>query len=140
MQHALCPKCQSEDVVKSGFIEKRQRFKCKSCGYHFTVFKDGKKYDKNIVIKSLQLYLEGLSFREIERLVNVSHVTISRWVKEYGIKRLHPEDYKPHYRIVSHTEMLNFLSKQERLNNRGFIISTVNSKYLIINFERIQKD
>ena len=32
-----CPKCPSEDTVKSGKIRGKQRYKCKACNYHYTV-------------------------------------------------------------------------------------------------------
>ena len=41
-----------------------QRFKCKSCGYYFTV-ENLEKIDDYYVNKALQLYLEGLTYREI---------------------------------------------------------------------------
>ena len=54
-----CPKCQSQDYVKSGIIKGRQRFKCKECNYYFTVQKMGKRIDDYYVTKALQLYVEG---------------------------------------------------------------------------------
>ena len=70
-----------QNFVKSGIIKERQRFKCKSCNYYFTVQKLGKRIEGEYVIKALQLYLEGISFREIERILNVSHVSVMNWVK-----------------------------------------------------------
>lgn len=81
-----CPKCQGIIIVKSGIIKDRQRYLCKSCNYYFTVNKLGKKIDDYYVTKALQLYLEGLSYREIERIIGVSHVSISNWVKEFKLK------------------------------------------------------
>ena len=80
MEILSCPKCQSDNIVKSGIIKDRQRYLCKLCNYYFTVNKLGKKIDDYYVTKALQLYLEGLSFREIERIIGVSHVSISNWV------------------------------------------------------------
>ena len=76
MEILSCPKCQSDSIVKSGVIKDRQRYLCKSCNYYFTVNKLGKKIDDYYVTKALQLYLEDLSFREIERIFGVSHVSI----------------------------------------------------------------
>ena len=39
--------------------------------------KVGKQIDGYFVTKALQLYLEGLSYREIERIIGISHATIS---------------------------------------------------------------
>ncbi|MDG1277015.1 MAG: hypothetical protein P8O16_07020 [Algoriphagus sp.] len=74
MQEIQCPKCSNENISKSGIISGRQRYKCKNCNYHFSVAKLGKSIDKYYVIKALQLYLEGISLREIERIIGVSHV------------------------------------------------------------------
>ena len=38
-----CPNCGSTSYTKAGIVNGRQRFKCKSCGYYFTVGKLGKK-------------------------------------------------------------------------------------------------
>ena len=65
----FCPQCQSDEIVKSGIVNDRQRYKCKSCNYFFTVNKLGKKIDQYYVTKALQLYLEGLTYREIERIL-----------------------------------------------------------------------
>ena len=45
---------------------------CKDCNYYFTVNKIGKKIDDYYVNKALQLYLEGLTYREIERILGLA--------------------------------------------------------------------
>jgi transposase-like protein len=82
----FCPQCQSDKIVKSGIVNDRQRYKCKSCNYFFTVNKLGKKIDQYYVTKALQLYLEGLTYREIERILGISHVSVMNWVKKYNIQ------------------------------------------------------
>ena len=99
-----CPKCQQKNIVKSGIINERQRFLCKDCNYYFTVKKLGKQIDDYFVTKALQLYLEGLSFREIERIIGVSHVTISSWIKKYNIKRPPHSEFHTTY-TVSYTHL-----------------------------------
>lgn len=37
-----CPQCNSQNISRNGIIKERQRFKCKDCGYNFTVEKMGK--------------------------------------------------------------------------------------------------
>ena len=66
-----CPKCSSENFIKSGVVKGRQRYKCNQCNYNFTVVKEGKNIDAYYVVKALQLYLEGVSYREIERLLGI---------------------------------------------------------------------
>ena len=31
-----CPKCQHEHFVKNGFVNEKQRYKCKDCNYQWT--------------------------------------------------------------------------------------------------------
>ena len=32
-----CPKCGGLECTKDGIVQKKQRYKCKSCGYRYTV-------------------------------------------------------------------------------------------------------
>jgi len=34
--------------------------------------------------QALHLYLEGLGFRAIGRMLGVSHVSVYRWIKKFG--------------------------------------------------------
>ena len=57
---------------------------CKECGCHYTVSQRG--YPEQIRRKAIQLYLEGNGYRRIERILNVSHVSVINWVKKAGAK------------------------------------------------------
>lgn len=133
-----CPRCQSTLVVKAGIVNERQRYKCKSCGYYYSVSKLGKTIDDYYVIKGLQLYLEGLSYREIERLLGVSHVTVMNWVKKYGVKRLEDIRYHPSYKILSHSELREFFSERESIRGHGLIITEVGDKFMVIKWDRFR--
>lgn len=133
-----CPRCQSTDVVKAGIVADRQRYKCKSCSYFYTVSKLGKSIDDYYIIKGLQLYLEGLSYREIERLLGVSHVTVMNWVRKYGIKRLDDIRYHPTYKILSHAELKAFVSDKDTLKGHGVLITEVGDKFMVIKWDRFK--
>lgn len=138
MQIQVCPKCQHDVIVKSGVLNNRQRFKCKRCNYFFTVNKMGKKIDSYYVTKSLQLYLEGLSYREIERIIGVSHVTISNWVKQYKLSKPLTTDYHPTYKIYNHLELVEFLKNKDQLKGAGMIITELGDKFMLIKWERFK--
>ncbi|MBC6411038.1 MAG: hypothetical protein GDA42_11405 [Ekhidna sp.] len=57
----------------------------------------GKGVDNYYIRLSLRLYLEGMSFRGIECVVVVSHVSVMNGVKKYGkdLKILHTGEEKP---------------------------------------------
>ncbi|MCX8147903.1 IS1/IS1595 family N-terminal zinc-binding domain-containing protein [Thermaurantimonas aggregans] len=133
-----CPRCQSTQVVKAGVVSERQRYKCKSCGYYYTVAKMGKTIDDYYIIKGLQLYLEGLSYREIERLLGVSHVTVMNWVKKYGVKKLEDIRYHPSYKILSHAELKDFIAEKESIKGHGLIITEVGDKFMVIKWDRFR--
>ena len=134
-----CPKCQQKNIVKSGIINERQRFLCKDCNYYFTVKKLGKQIDDYYVTKALQLYLEGLSFREIERIIGVSHVTISSWIKKYNIKRPAHSEFHTTYKVFKQNELIEFMQNEENIKGSGLIITEFGDKYMMIKWERFKK-
>lgn len=137
MESIACPKCNRTDaIVKSGIINSKQRYLCKLCNYHFTVRKVGKRIDNYYIVKAAQLYLEGISLREIERILGVSHSTINNWIKKYNIKKPDNSIYDPSYKIVSFDEMRQFLSVEKNFEDKGMLITELGSKYLIIRWNK----
>lgn len=133
-----CPKCQSHQVVKSGVINHKQRFKCKDCQYYFTVDKLGKQVDNYYIIKALQLYVEGVSYREIERLLGVSHVSVMKWVKKFQLSRPVKTAYQPSYKILKHQELIDFYAQEENLKGAGMIVTELGDKYMLIKWDRFK--
>ena len=79
-----CPQCVSMARVKSGVIKGRQRYQCKDCRYLYTV---AHKSDTSTSAQrrlAVILYLEGLGFRAIGRVVGFSHVAVYQWIKALG--------------------------------------------------------
>ena len=138
MKNKACPKCDNSDVIKSGIVNERQRFTCKSCGYNFTVNKLGKQIDDYYVIKALQLYLEGVSYREIERILGVSHVSVMNWVRKYKVKAPERYDYHPSYQILNHQELTEFISNKSFLKDSGMVITELGDKFMLIKWERFK--
>ncbi len=133
----VCPKCSSADTVRNGVVQQRQRFRCKTCGYNFTVNKLGKSVNSYYVVKALQLYVEGVPFREIERLLGVSHVSVMNWVKKYQIKvPALPPTYKPTYRVLSHSELAGFVANRDNMQSAGMVITELGDKFMVIRWER----
>ena len=74
----ICGRCGSSTQVKAGYVGLRQRFKCKECGFHFTVHK--RRVSLDIKRMAIHLYLEGLGFRAISRITGVSDVAVAKWI------------------------------------------------------------
>lgn len=139
MEKATCPKCQAQNSVKSGIVKGKQRYSCKSCNYSYTVFKDGKNIDPYYVIKALQLHVEGVSLREIERLLGVSHVSVLNWIKKYQMQVPENRHYKPTYKVLKHAELVAFISDPDQVKDAGMIITELGDKFMLIKWDKFKK-
>jgi transposase-like protein len=81
-----CPRCKSPERVKNGKVNNLQRYKCKNCGFNFTVSIKSTIRDSRLKRFALTLYLEGLGFHTIGRILGVSHVAVIKWVNKFGNK------------------------------------------------------
>jgi transposase-like protein len=135
----VCPNCNSERYIKSGIVAGRQRFKCKDCSYYFTVDKIGKKIDDYYVNKALQLYLEGLTYREIERILGISHVSVMNWVKKFNVKRPYRTNYHPSYKILNATELAAYFANPANIKGAGAIVTELGDKFMLIKWERFRQ-
>ncbi|WP_394351945.1 IS1 family transposase [Rhodocytophaga rosea] len=79
-----CIKCDNKNCPKSGFVHGRQRYVCKKCGYHFTVSLKSSAFRVDVKQEALHLYLEGMGLRAIGRHLQVSHVSVYRWIRAFG--------------------------------------------------------
>ena len=77
-----CPKCEAPGCVKDGIVKGKQRYLCHACAYRHTVRHRGKS--PTLKRQALELYLEGLGFRSIGRLLHCSHVAVYTWIKAFG--------------------------------------------------------
>ncbi|GAA0873393.1 helix-turn-helix domain-containing protein [Gangjinia marincola] len=134
----FCPNCSSDKNIKSGIVNNRQRYKCKACSYYFSVEKVGKKIDDYYVNKALQLYLEGLTYREIERILGVSHVSVMNWVKKYNIKRPYNSNYHPTYKILNALELSEYFGNRDNLKGAGAVVTELGDKFMLIKWERFK--
>lgn len=77
-----CLKCGAENAVKNGKVFGWQRYKCKICGYQFT---KAAPAGKPVFIKIIchNLYMSGLSMREIAAIVGVTAQSVSRWIRKW---------------------------------------------------------
>ena len=115
-----CPKCQSKNYIKNGFAKDRQRYLCKDCNYNYTVPQRGKP--KEIKKMALLLYLEGLGFRSIERLLKVSHVSVMNWVKRFGEEL---EELKCDNRLdlIEMDEMHTYIGSKKAIVGYGLLLT-----------------
>ncbi len=84
MTDLCCKRCGAASFVKNGRVRGQQRYRCKACGLNFT---DTPAPGKPAAMKALAVLLYALgnaSQGMIARLLDVSHVTIYKWLRAAG--------------------------------------------------------
>jgi len=69
---------------KKGILSRKQRYSCKSCGYHYAVMRKKTAKPDKMKKQALHLYLAGLGFRAIGHMLGFSQVSAYRWIKKFG--------------------------------------------------------
>ena len=128
-----CPRCASTDKVKSGMKDGRQRYKCKPCCYLFTVAhkSDTATFDQRRL--ALTLYLEGLGFRSIGRVLGFSHVAVYKWIKVFGeevaqVKRQAAQ-------IVELDELHSYVGHKKTIAGSGLLLIDLGSASSMLSLE-----
>ena len=118
----LCPKCNSEGQTKDGIVKGRQRYKCKECNYRYTVQQKSTAKSKELKRYALQLYLEGLGFRSIGRLLKVSNVSVLNWIRSFGeeIESLQSENSEIEF--VELDEMHSYIGSKKTIVGYGLLL------------------
>ena len=116
-----CPKCKSLDVRKDGKVKSKQRFYCSKCDYHFTVEKKATAASELVKKNALLLYLEGLGFRSIGRFLKVSHVSVYKWIKDFG-EQLEPLKSEHHIKVVELDELHTYISQKKTIAGYGLLL------------------
>ena len=118
MKH--CPKCNSLNTVKNGFLRGKQRKRCKDCGYQYTKTFSG-KISPDTKRNALELYLEGLGFRSIGRFLGCSHVSVYNWIRSFGA-RLEPLKKEVGVKVMEIDEMHTYVSSKKTTVGYGLLL------------------
>ena len=115
-----CPKCKGDNKHKAGVVNGRQRYKCKSCRFYYTVTMKSTGVSRDIKRLGIEMYLAGIGFNSIARILKVSHVTAQQWVNGYeiikGLKSVTP------VKIIGFDDLTAELSPKGRDNYGGILV------------------
>ena len=120
-----CARCRDKGIIKDGFVKGVQRYQCKRCQYRFTVRQRSSRFATNeIKRQALQLYLEGLGFRSIARVLKFSHVAVYKWIRCYGesIKTLADTKANNNINIVEIDEMHSYIGSKKTIAGYGLLL------------------
>lgn len=122
---AKCSRCSSDNYVKNGFMNQKQRYRCKECNCNFTEGDRRKEKGQPNQVKrfALVLYLEGTGFRAIERILNeigikVSYVSVIKWIRQFGkeVKKIKKDECKNLSVVAMELDEMWHFTKKNRIN------------------------
>ena len=116
-----CYKCQSENSVKAGFIRGIQRYKCKECGCFYSVEKKSDVKTPEQKRLALEMYLEGLGFRSIGRILNISYGTVYQWVKKWEAQTELPQSNEP-VKIMELDEIHSYVQNKKTIAGADWLL------------------
>ncbi len=121
-----CPKCGGQVNCKDGVVNGRQRHLCKGCGHRYTVARRAVARragsgDKAVKRQALELYLEGLGFRSIGRILGFSNVTILNWIRAFGEQVTEVRSDEPAH-VVELDEMHSYIGSKKTIVGSGLLL------------------
>ena len=97
MKH--CPRCQWTTIVKNGFVDEKQRYKCKHCEYQFTRTTPRGNPPEHKKLTVL-LYCHGISMNAISKLFHVSTTAVLKWIRNFAKKQAPKPTLAPGTQVV----------------------------------------
>lgn len=123
-----CPKCFNVDYIKSGLINKKQRYKCNKCKCQFT---QSEKSGVPLYVKmqAATLFFCGLSMNKIAEIFDVAPPTVMRWIHYFKDKL--GDDFPKNSKCVEIYNKAEFLQLLEKdsVNNEIQLIR-INDKLI----------
>jgi transposase-like protein len=116
-----CPRCGGNVYCKDGIVQGRQRYLCKGCRYRYTVKQRCGVGSEAIKRQALELYLEGLGFRSIGRILKFSNVSILNWIKAFGESLAEIKNDKP-IQVMEIDEMHSYVGSKKTLAGYGLLL------------------
>ena len=117
MNTKICKNCSKDTIVKNGIVRNKQRYKCKSCGYNFTLG-DDRTSEKIVALKALVVLLYALSkgsYNMLGKIFGRNRSLIYRWIKEAGLSFDDPDvDGDGDIREIEFDEMWHFVNSKKQ--------------------------
>ena len=77
--------------------------------------------NKAVRRQALELYLEGLGFRSIGRVLNFSNVSILNWIREFGSK-LEELKSEKQVKVIEMDEMHSYVANKKTIAGYGLLL------------------
>ena len=126
-----CPKCGSVNHCKDGIVKERQRYQCKECRYRYTVAQKSNVKSADTKRMAFEMYLEGLGFRAIGRLLRVSYGTVYQWIKKWGSSLELPKRSEE-IAVVELDEMHTYVGRKKTTGGYGLLLIDMENGFSLL--------
>ena len=117
-----CPHCQADQIVKNGTSRHgHQRWRCQKCQKTFGE-KDRRLVAPETKAAALAQYLEGVGQRATERLLGVSHNSITNWVKKAVAGQVLKATPAEKVEWVEADELWTYVAKKKTIAGSGGLL------------------
>ena len=124
----ICKHCGSERSVNNGFVQGKQRYKCKDCGKTYREGDAREKYTNERRLRVIKWYLEGVGIMSIERMEGVSNPLIIQWIRKFSRilrqklnETIIPEDVRD-IQILELDELFSYCKKNVTRSTYGLLL------------------
>ena len=113
-----CPRCQHPHSVKNGFVNQKQRYKCKNCSYQYTEKTHrGRPLSERAL--AVFLYCHGLSMNAIAKILGAAPSTILEWIRHFSTQHAHAPEPQTDAVVLELDEMWHYLKKKSKNSGYG---------------------
>jgi len=102
-------------------VDGEQRYKCKDCGCQFVPTRQKGK-SANTKIIALLLYISGLSYRTIAKIVKADVHAVYNWILDYGRANYEKPEPQGKAVVIELDEMWHYLHSKKQSSGYGRLI------------------
>ena len=133
-----CKYCLSKNSIRSGYVQNKQRYKCKDCNKTYREGDLRAKYDNEKRLKVLLMYLEGVGIRSIERLEKVPNPLIIKLIRKFSrilrqkLNEIKIPDNAKDIQIIELDELFSYCQKKLTKSTYGLLLIGTDLKLLTL--------
>jgi transposase-like protein len=123
-----CKHCGGLERVKNGYVQGKQRYKCRTCG---KTYRDGdarERYTNEQRLRVIKWYLEGAGIMSIERMEGVPNPLIIKWIRKFSkilrsrINEVEIPDDARKIQIIELDELFTYCQKKLKESTYGLLL------------------
>jgi transposase-like protein len=124
----LCKHCGGDKRVKNGYVQGKQRYKCKDCGKNYREGDLRERYSNERRLRVIKWYLEGAGIMSIERMEGVPNPLIIKWIRKFSkilrnrLNEIEIPDDARKIEIIELDELFSYCQKKLTRSTYGLLL------------------